>query len=65
MASRGLHVALWVAQVLLALTFVGGGVWKVLTPIPELAKAMPWTGQGSRAFAHALLGEDWFTIMAH
>jgi DoxX-like family len=45
-----LHRALWMAQWFLALTFVGGGLWKLVTPIPELASKMPWMGQVSRSF---------------
>ena len=35
--SRSLGIALWVVQGLLALTFVGTGIWKLVTPIPDLA----------------------------
>jgi hypothetical protein len=50
--SRGLDVALWIVQGLLALTLIGGAVWKVVTPIPELAAKMPWMGQVSPAFLY-------------
>jgi putative oxidoreductase len=40
--SRGLHIGLWIAQVLLALAFVGAGALKLFTPIEELAKNMAW-----------------------
>ena len=43
--SRALSIALWIAQGLLALTLVGGAVWKLTTPIHELAAKMPWMGQ--------------------
>ncbi|MGQ4270588.1 DoxX family protein [Nocardiopsis changdeensis] len=43
--SRVLHIGLWAAQLLLALVFVGGGVWKLTTPITELAQVFPWVGQ--------------------
>jgi uncharacterized membrane protein YphA (DoxX/SURF4 family) len=39
----GLNIALWIAQVLLALLFVGAGSAKVMTPLPELAKSLPYT----------------------
>ena len=42
-ARRGLHVTLWVAQVLLAFGFAGAGFAKATTPLPELAKALPYT----------------------
>ena len=51
--SKGLNVALWIVQGLLALTFAGTGFWKILTPIPELASKMPWMGQVSPSFLYA------------
>jgi hypothetical protein len=51
--GKGVIVALWIVQVLLAVTFVGGGIWKLLTPIPELATKMPWMGQVSSSFLYA------------
>jgi hypothetical protein len=36
----------------LALTFVGGAVWKLATPIPELAAKMPWMGEVQPGFLH-------------
>ncbi len=51
--SKGLSVGLWIVQGLLALTFVGTGIWKVATPIPDLAAKMPWMGQVSPAFLYA------------
>lgn len=51
--SKGLHVALWIVQGLLALTFVGTGLWKLATPIAELAGLMPWMGQVSPGFLYA------------
>lgn len=50
--SKALNLALWVVQVLLAVTFVGTGVWKLLTPIDDLAAKMPWMGEVSPAFLH-------------
>jgi putative oxidoreductase len=40
--SKGLHIALWIAQVLLALAFGMAGAMKTFTPIDELVKNMPW-----------------------
>jgi hypothetical protein len=51
--GKGLHVGLWIAPGLLALTFVGGGLWKVATPVPELASKMPWIGQVLATFFYA------------
>jgi DoxX-like family len=49
-ASKGLSISLWIVQSLLALTFVGTGIWKLATPLPELAAKMPWMGQVSPSF---------------
>lgn len=38
--GRGWNVALWVAQGLLALAFLGAGAMKLVTPIDELARGM-------------------------
>jgi hypothetical protein len=41
--SKGLHIALWVVQVLLALAFGMAGSGKALQPMDALAAKMPWT----------------------
>ena len=41
--SRGLHVALWIVQVLLGLAFVMAGFTKTFQPLDALAAQMPWT----------------------
>ena len=51
-SAKGLPIALWIVQGLLALTFVGTGLWKLATPIPELAAKMPWMGQTSPGFLY-------------
>lgn|SRR5450432_1696685 len=51
--SRGLEIGLWVVQGLLALTFVGTGIWKLITPIPDLAAKIPWAGQVSVGLLYA------------
>ena len=51
--SKALNIGLWIVQVLLALTFAGTGVWKLTTPIPELAAKMPWMGQESPVLLYA------------
>jgi hypothetical protein len=56
--SKGLHIGLWVVQGLLALTFVGTGLWKLTTPIAELAAKMPWMGQVSPGFLYATAAFD-------
>lgn len=50
--SRALNTTLWSLQWLLGLMFVGTGVWKLATPIPELAAKMPWMGQVAPAFLY-------------
>lgn len=45
-----LHVSLFLVQGLLTLTFFGGGLWKLATPIDEIAQMMPWVGEVSPSF---------------
>jgi hypothetical protein len=45
-----LKASLWVAQALLSALFISIAYQKILTPIPELTKMMPWTGQYSVIF---------------
>jgi putative oxidoreductase len=40
--ARGLTIALWIAQILLALVFGFAGAMKIFTPIAELAKNAAW-----------------------
>jgi len=49
-ASQGLSVSLWIVQGLLSLTFAGTGIWKLVTPTPELAVKVPWMGEVSPTF---------------
>jgi hypothetical protein len=57
-SRKGLHVGLWIVQVLLCLTFVGTGIWKLTTPIAALAAKMPWMGQVSPGFLYATAAFD-------
>lgn len=57
-SSKGFRIALWLVQGLLAATFVGTGLWKLATPIPELASKMPWMGQVSPAFLRTTAALD-------
>jgi uncharacterized membrane protein YphA (DoxX/SURF4 family) len=52
-AGGPIGIGLWIVQGLLALTFVGTGIWKVATPIPRLAAMIPWAGQVSPALLYA------------
>jgi len=42
-----LGIGLWIVQSLLALIFVGTGIWKLATPVSALAAMIPWAGQVS------------------
>jgi hypothetical protein len=55
---KGLRAGLWVVQGLLALTFVGTGIWKVATPISKLATMIPWAGQVSPRLLYATAAFD-------
>ncbi|MBK9261048.1 MAG: DoxX family protein [Polyangiaceae bacterium] len=41
-----MHIGLWVAQVLLALVFLGAGLLKSFTPVAELQTKMAWIKDG-------------------
>lgn len=45
--SKGLVIALWAVQILLALAFGMAGIMKSTAPIEELAKNMPWVARSS------------------
>jgi len=49
-SGRGVNVMLWIAQILVSVTFIFSGYLKFTTPIPELAKMIPWAGQLPMAF---------------
>ncbi len=53
-ASRPLRGGIWVAQILLAALFLVSAYMKLITPIPELAKTMPWTGDLSETFVRVI-----------
>jgi uncharacterized membrane protein YphA (DoxX/SURF4 family) len=42
MGGKGWSIALWTAQVLLAIVFGMAGVMKTFTPIEQLAQNLPW-----------------------
>lgn len=48
-----LRFGLWTAQGALAATFVGGGLWKLTTPIDQLADSFPWVAEVSPALVHS------------
>lgn len=43
--NKGLNIALWVAQGLLAAMFLMAGFMKTTTPIAELGASMPWVNE--------------------
>jgi putative oxidoreductase len=45
-----MNIALWVAQVLLALAFLAAGVPKAIQPIPTLAKRITWAQDVPESF---------------
>lgn len=47
-----INLVTWLVQGLLAITLIGGAVWKVVTPIAELAAHMPWMGQVAPSFLY-------------
>jgi len=57
-ASKALNVALWIVQALLALTFIGTGIWKLATPIPELFAKFAWMGEVSPNFLYLTAAMD-------
>jgi putative oxidoreductase len=43
--SKTINIVLWILQALLAVLFILPGCMKLLQPIDELSKMLPWTGQ--------------------
>jgi hypothetical protein len=56
--SKGLRITVAIVQGLLALTFIGTGLWKLVTPVPDLAAKMPWMGEVSPGFLHLTAAFD-------
>lgn len=57
-SPKGLNASLWAAQVLLFLIFAGGAVWKVVTPLDEIAEMMAWVGEVPKPFFYATAALD-------
>lgn len=49
-SSKAIHIALWVAQVVLAASLVWAGMMKLLQPVEKLSAMWPWTGEVPLAF---------------
>ncbi|RRB10666.1 DoxX family protein [Larkinella knui] len=43
--SKTLHIILWITQALLAILFIGTGIFKLVTPVPTIAGLWPWAGE--------------------
>lgn len=54
-SGKGLHIGLWVSQVLLALVFLGAGGMKTFAPIEQLRAQMSWVA-GSLGGAVRFIG---------
>ena len=52
--SKPRNIALWAVQVLLFVTFVGTAVWKLVTPVEQLAAKMPWMANTQLLYVTAL-----------
>jgi uncharacterized membrane protein YphA (DoxX/SURF4 family) len=52
--SATLNISLWVVQALLGVLFIATGLWKLLTPVAELATMIPWAGQVPESFLQAI-----------
>jgi len=48
--GKGIRITLWIAQFIVAAMFIMSGFMKLFTPIPELAKMVPWAADYSEAF---------------
>lgn len=53
--SKGLHIGLWVVQVLLALLFLMAGGTKLMAPMAQLQEGMPWV-RGAMGSAVRFIG---------
>ncbi|MBE1875551.1 DoxX family protein [Myceligenerans pegani] len=55
---RALDVTLWIAQGLLALMLIGSGLFKLLTPLAQLAETFPWAGDVAPGVVYAAAAFD-------
>jgi hypothetical protein len=56
--KRRLNTGLWAAQGLVGVTLIGGGIWKLATPVDDLAEIFPWAGEVSPILLHATSAID-------
>ena len=52
--GKAIRIGLWLAQFIVAAAFIMSGFMKLTTPIPELAKMMPWAGEYAEWFVRAI-----------
>jgi putative oxidoreductase len=52
--QKYLNIGLWVAQILVAAVLIMAGLMKLTTPISELSKTLPWTGELPELFVRAI-----------
>ncbi len=57
---KTLNILLWIAQVLVGAMFIMGGFMKLATPIEELSKSLPWTGEVSPLMVRGIGFTDLF-----
>lgn len=43
--SKAFTIALWIVQAILALFFIGTGLFKLVTPVAKIAQMWPWAGE--------------------
>lgn len=53
-AGKALRIGLWAAQAIAAAIFIAAGLTKLTTPLPELAKMIPWTADFSATFVRGI-----------
>lgn len=53
-AGKALRIGLWAAQGIAAAIFVAAGLTKLTTPLPELAKMIPWTADFPELFVRLI-----------
>ena len=56
--NKGLNVGLWISQALISVTFIGTAFWKALTPVDQLSKMIPWTGEFPPSFVFFIAAVD-------
>ncbi len=52
--NKGLHISLWITQVLLAMTFAMAGIIHATTPMSAMPHAMAWTGAAPEAMVRLI-----------